>query len=215
MIFACGRDLAAVAGVALGQDEALLGGPGGDAVQRRASAGRLERAAQRLAVEGHDAGAVCPGGGIGPGPGSVVAPGAGEGDHEAAEGGFEGCGVEGLEHPAEGVVAGRAVGEADEATQHGQLGPREGGDVDAGPGAAQRGRQRDQQDLVQRVPRVGRPRIRHPRQERLHLTHRDLPPSGSLNAAPSHQSEGERHPYAMALPSQAWVITRNLPEIRS
>src|SRR3954467_6340693 len=79
----------------LTEQQALLSGPSMDHMQRRLARDTIERAPQRLAVHRHHA-----------------PPALGETLHEAGEAGLERLRVEQAEHPAEGVMAGRAMTQA-------------------------------------------------------------------------------------------------------
>src|SRR4051794_30530730 len=94
------------------QDEALIAAPGGDHMQRRLAAGRVERAAQDLAVDRDD-----------------TLSGFGEPRHEALKAGAELIGIEQTKDPAERVVARRAMLQGQKTAQErflvlGELGHR-------------------------------------------------------------------------------------------
>src|SRR4051812_23766889 len=76
----------------LTEQQALLSGPGMDHMQRRLACDAIERAPQRLAVNGHHA-----------------PQGLGEALHEAGEAGLEALRVKQAEHSAEGVMAGSTM----------------------------------------------------------------------------------------------------------
>src|SRR3954468_16168301 len=117
----------------LGQDEALVTAPGGDHVQRRLGAGRVEGAAQDLTIDRDD-----------------TLGGFGEPRHEALKAGAELVGIEQTKDPAERVVARRAMLQGQKTAQErflvlGELGHR------ALP-ATQNRAQRNHQDFQQIVP---------------------------------------------------------------
>ena len=112
-------------------------------MQRRAARRPVEGAAQRLAVDGEH----------------PVAGGA-EIVEEGLEGAPEGGRIEQAEHPAEGVVARQAILQAQEFPQQRLAVLGELGEVDAALRAADRGDQRDRQDVEQLVPlRIAAPRV--------------------------------------------------------
>src|SRR3954451_8633914 len=84
----------------LTEQQALLSGPGMDHMQRRLARDAIERAPQRLAVNGHHA------------PQAL-----GETLHEAGEAGLERLRVKQTEHSAEGVMARRAMTQAQKLAQ--------------------------------------------------------------------------------------------------
>ena len=119
----------------LGDRNARAAAEGGDHVERRAARGAIEGAAQRLAVDGEH----------------PVAGGA-EIVEEDLEGASEGDRIEQAEHAGEGVVAGQAILQAEEFPEQRLAVRGELGEVDAALRAADRGHQRDRQDVEQRVP---------------------------------------------------------------
>ena len=119
----------------LGDGNARAAAEGGDDVERRAARGAIEGAAQRLAVDGEH----------------PVAGGA-EIVEEDLEGASEGGRIEQAEHAGEGVVAGQAILQAEEFPEQRLAVRGELGEVDAALRAADRGHQRDRQDVEQRVP---------------------------------------------------------------
>ncbi len=104
-------------------------------MQGRLAAGRVEGAAQHLAVDRDDALA-----------------GLGEAGHEALETGAELLRIEPAEEAAEGVVARRTVCQFQEITQKPELGFGELGHVGAVFAAGQHGAERNDQHLQQIVP---------------------------------------------------------------
>ena len=118
----------------LRQHQALLAAPGADHVQRRLAAGMVEGTPQHLAVDGDNA------------LDDFIEP-----CHEPLEGGTELLRVQHPEQPAEGVVAGRAVLQGEEAAQERLLGDGEQRHVDRALPAAQHGAEGDHQDLVEVV----------------------------------------------------------------
>ena len=135
-----GRDLVAVAvDLVLAQHQTLLDRPSVDHVQRLAAILVLEAAPGRLPVDGdHPAAA-----------GLRGVPG--EGGDETAEAGLERVRIEQAKDPREGSVARNPALQAQKTAQERLLGASEHGHVDAGLGARQGRRQRDQQDLQQIV----------------------------------------------------------------
>ena len=117
----------------LAQDQAVLGGPGADQVQRRQVAGRVEGAPQGLAVDRHD----LP-------PGQLV-----EGPDPGDEAVVELAGIEQLEDAGEGVVGRDAIGELQEGLQPLALGPAVGGDLDGGLAAGDGAAEGDDEDIDQ------------------------------------------------------------------
>ena len=103
-------------------------------MQRRLAAGPVERAAQHLAVDGDNA---------------LI--GFGEPCHEPLEDGTELLGVKQAEQAAEGVVAGQAILQLEEATQERLLRYGERRHVGRALTAAQDGAQGDHQQFVQVV----------------------------------------------------------------
>ena len=119
------------------------GAEGGDHVQRRAARGAVERAPQRLAVDGEHPVARRP---------EIV--------EEGLEAPREGGGVEQAEDAAEGVMARQAIPEAQEFPQQRLAVLGELGEVDAALRAADRGDQRDRQNVEQFMPlRIPPPRV--------------------------------------------------------
>ena len=127
----------------LGDGDPRAGAEGGDDVQRRAARRPVEGAAQGLAVDGEHA----------------VAGGA-EVVEEGLEDTTEGSRIEQPEHPGEGIMARQAILQAEEFPQERLAVLGELGEVDAALGAADRGDQRDRQNVQQLVPlRVAPPRV--------------------------------------------------------
>jgi hypothetical protein len=114
----------------LPQHHLLLAAPGADHVQRRLVAGPIERTAQHLAVDGDNA-----------------LDGIGKPPHEALENRAELLGVKQAEQAAEGVVAGQAALQLEEAAQERLLRRREPRHVGRTLAAAQHGAQRDEQQF--------------------------------------------------------------------
>src|SRR3954469_23990977 len=115
----------------LTEQQALLSGPGMDHMQRRLARDAIERAPQRLAVDGHHA------------PQAL-----GETLHEAGEAGLERLRVEQTEHSAEGVMAGRTMPQAQELAQVRRFYLPEQRHVRAILAARQQGAERDHQQLM-------------------------------------------------------------------
>src|SRR3954463_12655310 len=88
----------------LTEQQALLSGPGMDHMQRRLARDAIERAPQRLAVNGHHASQALS-----------------ETLHEAGEAGLERLRVKQTEHSAEGVMARRAMTQAQNWRRYGAL----------------------------------------------------------------------------------------------
>src|SRR3954469_20356969 len=88
-------------------------------------------------------------------------------------------GVEQAEHPAETIMAGRTMRQLDDLGQLGRVDRPEVGDVDTALLAAQRCRQRDEQDGRQLMARIGGARIAHLAQDRQHRLHRGSPKPGN------------------------------------
>jgi len=106
------------------------------------SCGALIGAAQRLAVDRHDA---------------LERPG--EAGGEARKGGLERLGRQQPEHPAEGVVARRAMLQLDHLLQKTKLGPRKVRHIGAILGAAQHRRHGHEHQLDKIVPRIASARF--------------------------------------------------------
>src|SRR3954464_13607794 len=118
----------------LTEQQALLRGPGMDHMQRRLARDAIERAPQRLAVNGHH-----------------PPQGLGETLHEAAEAGLERLRVEQAEHSAEGVMAGSAMPQAQILAQVRRFDLSEQRHVRAILAARQQSAERDHQQLMQVV----------------------------------------------------------------
>src|SRR5918997_158692 len=105
-----------------------------DHMQRRLGRGSIERAPQRLAIHGHYA------------PQALS-----ETLHEAGEAGLERLRVEQAEYPAEGVMAGRAMTQAQKLAQVRRFDLSEQRHVRAILAARQQSAERDHQQLMQVV----------------------------------------------------------------
>src|SRR4051812_501538 len=119
----------------LRQDEALVTAPGGDHMQRRFAAGRVERATQDLTVDSND-----------------TLGGFGKPRHEALEAGAELVGIEQAKDPAERVVARRAMLQGQKTAQERFLVLGELGHVHRALPATQHRAQRNHQDFQQIMP---------------------------------------------------------------
>ena len=127
----------------LSQDQALIGRPGADQMQRRARRGPIEGAPEGLAVDRDN-----------------PLTGLGKALHEAEEPSVEAIRIEQPEHPREGVVARNAVLQRQKLFQKPPFRPPKQRHVGAGLTAAQHRTQRNDQQLVQRMPlRIPRPRV--------------------------------------------------------
>src|SRR3954452_2201851 len=118
----------------LTEQQALLSRPGMDHMQRRLARDTIERAPQRLAVHRHHA------------PQALS-----ETLHEAGEAGLERLWVEQAEHPAEGIMAGRAMAQAQKLAQVRRFDLPEQRHVRAILAARQQSTERDHQQLMQVV----------------------------------------------------------------
>src|SRR3954464_10055155 len=118
----------------LTEQQALLRGPGMDHMQRRLARDAIERAPQRLAVNGHH-----------------PPQGLGETLHEAAEAGLERLRVEQAEHSAEGVMAGSAMTQAQKLAQVRRFDLSEQRHVRAILAVRQQSAERNHQQLMQIV----------------------------------------------------------------
>ena len=128
------------------QHKALLAAPRTDHVQGRLAAGTIERTAQDLAINRHDALNRC-----------------GETGHEPLEGGTEPLRIEQSEQPTEGVVAGQAVLQLEKAAQKGLFGFRKPLHRHRTLTAAQHRAQRDHQQFVEVVqPGIAGARVFQP-----------------------------------------------------
>src|SRR5215213_4584963 len=108
-----------------------------DHMQRRLARGTIERAPQRLAVNGHHA------------PQALS-----EALHEAGEAGLERLRVKQAEYPAEGVMAGRAMTQAQKLAQVRRFDLSEQRHVRAILAARQQSAERNHQQLMQIVPGI-------------------------------------------------------------
>src|SRR5215210_7338737 len=121
----------------LTEQQALLRGPGMDHMQRRLARDTIKRAPQRLAVNGHH-----------------PPQGLSETLHEAAEAGLERLRVEQAEHSAEGVMAGRAMTQAQKLAQVRRFDLSEQRHVRAILATRQQSAERDHQHLMQVVASI-------------------------------------------------------------
>src|SRR5215213_6367621 len=108
-----------------------------DHMQRRLARGTIERAPQRLAVNGHHA------------PQALS-----EALHEAGEAGLERLRLEQAEHPAEGVMAGRAMTQAQKLAQVRRFDLPEQRHVRAILATRQQSAERNHQQLMQVVASI-------------------------------------------------------------
>ena len=155
-------------------------------MQRPAPALAVEAAPGRLAVDGDDL--------TGP---SLL----GESRDEAAETGLEGVGIEQPEDPREGVVARDAAFQVQKAAQQRLLGAPEQGHVDAAFGAAQRRRQRDQQDLHQIVALgIARARVDQILETRPKPLHAAVLPKSKAAAHQAHTESKRFYKFLMRFP---------------
>ncbi len=155
----------------LADHQSGLGRPHVDQMQRRGLAAPLIGPAQSLAVDRHN-----------------PLQGSGEGAGELGEGRFERLRLEQAEHPAEGVVARRAVLQLHHLAQEDQLGAGELRHVRTVFRPAQRRRQRHEHQFQQIVTGIARPRVVDLAEIGRELLHQ-RPPSGrhlSESASPHH-----------------------------
>ena len=167
-----------------------------DHVQRRGVLAPLVGAAEGLAVEGHD-------------PCKLDPIGVGERRHEPPEHALESLWVQHPEHSTERVVAGNAVLQPQDLSQHSFLGTAEQGHVATPLRPTQDGSQSDEQNFPQFVLRVRRSRVRQLPEnflEFVHGTPRQNRESSSESIFPADATSAS-NPYAIPLPFGGGIIT--------